>query len=455
VYSWWFGHDFPAWRAGDPPRFFPLNLRPFVNHASHATGTETLEPGCPPEIDLRYLPTGLQTLGGVPFDILDPAQNDGKGILMLGRPAPGTLDKVAATIRETAGPIPIGRKLAGLAFLRIRWHCRLEKMSFEETWLRPTCRVVYDDGSWLVVDSFLIWHAGLFFDEWNDSDDVVRPYYRLGWKGNSPTGARVTLHTVEWVNPYPEKTIRHIEFVTPEFADVRGKRVSDMMEAIVAITGVEPVARDLAFWKDRPGRDPLLPPRPEPLSGVPLTAAGDPRPRNDGTWASSLQTPSGPVAYTVKPLDGSGFYRHFTDIYDMAYCEIDFRPFGAEVTFEKPLALSRVEIRGPTSLGGHWGAFAPRTKKADVTVEVSEDGKTWRKAGELRGVSADADFLPVDLGTRDGAGIKAVRLTGTVAPYRQHYHPVQVQGDVFWRSEKHWNPSFTWRFVSPERGATP
>ena len=28
-------------------------------------------------------------------------------------------------------------------------------MSFEENWLRPTCRVVYDDGSWLVVDPLL------------------------------------------------------------------------------------------------------------------------------------------------------------------------------------------------------------------------------------------------------------------------------------------------------------
>ncbi len=114
--------------------------------------------------------------------------------------------------------------------------------------------------------------------------------------------------------------------------------------------------------------------------------------------------------------------------------------------------VPRVEIRGLISLGGHWGAYAPRTKKADVIVEVSEDGTAWRKAGELRGISADADFLPVDLG---GASVKAIRMTGTVRPYRGNYHPVHVQGDMFWPQETHYNPSFVWRAFAAEKGTVP
>ncbi len=137
---------------------------------------------------------------------------------------------------------------------------------------------------------------------------------------------------------------------------------------------------------------------------------------------------------------------------DRTLPEAVMRNLQARYHLDEPLALQSIDVRGPTSLGAHWGAYAPRGKKADVTVEVSADGATWRRAGELKGISADADFLPVDLG---GATVKAVRLSGTVWPYREAYHPVQVQGDQFWRHEPHYNPSFWWRFVSPEHGATP
>ncbi|MFB3893073.1 MAG: glycoside hydrolase family 20 zincin-like fold domain-containing protein [Phycisphaerae bacterium] len=458
VHAWWYGHDRPAWRAGDRPKFMPLDLRPWANHPSHATGLETMEAGRPAEIDLRYLPTGLQTLAGVPFDIIDPATRNGNGLVMMGRPVAGTLPKVAATIREGAGPIPVGRKIASLAFLRKGWHCRTEKMYFGETWLRPTCRVVYDDDTWLVADCFLIWHAGLFDDGWDHNDMITLPYYRAGWYGNCPTGSKVELDAAEWVNPYPDKTVKHVDFFTPEFADKNGKRVSDMMEALVAMTAVEATPRDLAFWKARAESPkaqaaycdlpPLLPPRRE-QSGVVLKPVGDMGGRTDNL-RSLLQTAAGQIGYTLKPLGQGKCARHFTDIYDLAYCDVDFSDFGVEVTFDKPFVLSRVELRGPTSLGGHWGAFATRAKKADVAVEVSEDGKTWRKAGELRGISADADFLPVDLGGAAGIPVKAVRMTGTAGPYRLHYHPVQVQGDIFWRGVPHYNPSFTWRFVAPK-----
>jgi len=444
VYDFWYGYDFPGFRAGTRPNFMMLDLRKYVNHLSHPTGRETLESGRPPEIDLRYLPTGTQMLAGVPFDIIDPAKNDGKGVLMLGRSSPGTIPRVLPTIAEKAGPIPIEKKLASLVFLRKRWHCRTEEMSFEETWLRPTCRVVYEDGTWLPVDSFMYYHSGFFFDEWNNANDVTRPYYRLGWQGNCPNGQQVTLDVVEWVNPYPERTIRQIDFFTPEFEDVRGLRVSDMMEAFVAITGVEPTPRDVAFWKDRPGRIAVLPPRKESAEkgrGIVLKAV------DMGRGQGNLVGGAGSIGYAVKLLGGGQIAREYQQIYDICYCDQDFQEFGIEMMLNEPAAFDRLEIRGPVSFAGHWASRAQRKRKVDVSAEVSEDGKTFRKAGELKGLSADVDFIPLDL---QGKPIKAIRMMATALPYSENYLPVQVQGDIFDSHCPHANPSFSWRFVAPD-----
>ncbi len=72
--------------------------------------------------------------------------------------------------------------------------------------------------------------------------------------------------------------------------------------------------------------------------------------------------------------------------------------------------------------------------------------------GVLKGLSADADFIPLDLGEH---ALKAIRMTGSAAPYRLHYHPVQFQGDIFWRNVPHWNPSFTWRLFAPGASSRP
>ena len=49
------------------------------------------------------------------------------------------------------------------------------------------------------------------------------------------------LSVVEWVNPYPELAIKELDFFTPDFDG----RVNPMCEAIVAITGIEPIEQDL------------------------------------------------------------------------------------------------------------------------------------------------------------------------------------------------------------------
>ena len=199
-----------------------------------------------PEIDLRYVPAGRQVLSGVEFDIIDPAANNGKSILMLGRPFPGiTHSKDAAGVSETAGPIPVGRKIASFAFLRTRWQATLCFNNWRDGWLRPTCRVVYDDDTWLPVDSY--WACDPQ-DYWN-VNYTVAPFERMGWLGNCPDGSFVRLGVVEWVNPYPSKVVKSLDFFTPGFEEGDGKkRPNANCEAIVAITGVEPIEQDFNYW---------------------------------------------------------------------------------------------------------------------------------------------------------------------------------------------------------------
>jgi hypothetical protein len=453
VNAWWYHREFPAWLPGERPKFFKLDLRPFVNHTSQATNRERLEAGRPPEIDLRYLPTGTQTLSGVPFDIIDPATNNGKALLMLGRPKPPILPSVAEGISEKTGPIPVGKRLASLAFLRTQWFCGTGgPLYWADTWLHPTCRVVYDDDTWLVVDSFLFSHVGYYRERWNTNDSGTGMHYRLGWQGNSPTGDKVTLHVVEWVNPYPDRVIKNLEYFTPAFEGPTGKRVNDHMEATVAITGVETTPRDVAFWETKSDRSPRLPSAKPSLGGIEIQPKRS-APTNS-TWNVSAVAAGDSVNYRLEPSDGaqchSGpYYLTNQSRYDFVYCPLDFRDFSATITFEKPISLQRIELQGPVSFGGpNFAAFAARTKKIDVTVEFSEDNQTWRKAGERRGLSADADFLPVEL---PATSLKSLRLTGRASPYSQHYAPVQVRGDMFWPELPHWNPHFYWRIFTKEK----
>ena len=358
----------------------------------------------------------------------------------MGRPIKHlVLPKVAATIAERAGPIPVGRKFASLVFLRTRWQCAIEWTGFDwDVDLRPTCRVVYDDDTWLVADAFhyhetLGGHGALRYS---------RLYYRRGWEGNTPTGAWAWLSAVEWVNPYPGKTIKELRFFVPEVAG----RMYGLAEAIVAITGIEPVEQDLAFWSNHPERPPFLPPLREPKTpGVELKTAGGNR----------LTGPGVDVKYTLKMSQGTKRWsdnRCLLRPWDGIFRSDEFGPFGVEQVFDKPVRLSRVEVLGPLMTSVESPRDPRAGRKVDVRVEFSRDGQTWQRAGELRGISGDADFLPLEL---PGDEIKAIRLTGDCPPlYRNFYVGPSGNKDYFpfLFTYQCVCPHFHWRLFAPVEG---
>ncbi len=69
-----------------------------------------------PEDDLHYMPTGLLTLYGVPFRVIDPADNRGRSCVVLrAGPGPGTRTNRAEYPRSVT--IPVGRRTNVFYFL--------------------------------------------------------------------------------------------------------------------------------------------------------------------------------------------------------------------------------------------------------------------------------------------------------------------------------------------------
>jgi hypothetical protein len=445
---WNFRRELPSWRAGDRPTFVPIDIRKYVNSTSIPEGLDRVASGRPPPLNLRNLPAGEQVLSGVKFDIIDPKMNGGKSMLVLGRPPKEmTHAKDAANIAESAGPISVGRKLASLVFLRARWKASVQSAPPWSAWLLPVCRVVYEDGSWLTVDCFPGSDA---WEDWSHSSSTPIVNYllwRVGWSGKTPAGQAVVLRVIEWVNPYPEKQIKEIHFSTPGFEEAEGrKRTSNHCEVIVAISGVEPIDQDYRFWAKSASRPPLLPVfNGYSTPGTLLGRVSDPRAtglklklanKQVQTDSTLVLTPNASIltAMEAAPISSNdcGQIRNATDC---------FEPFGVTQSFETPIKLCRVEVRGPTFGIGVKSQSLGRNHRLDVELSISEDGEHWRKCGELRGISADADFQAIEFSP---ATLKKIRLTATAAPYRRDYPAgYDAAADVDY-------PFFVWRLVAAD-----
>jgi len=446
---WHFRRDLPSWRAGDRPGSFTLDLRPFANHTGHPTGMEPLEPGRTPAVDLRYVPKGRQLLSGVEFDLIDPATNDGKSILMLGRPIPGvTHPKDARTVSESAGPIPVQRKMASLVFLHAGWQASTQSFLWGERWLLPVCRVVYDDDSWLPVDSFRIHDKEDYWNEMTVGNCAGLPQFleRVGWLGNCPGGSVVLLRVSEWVNPYPEKTVKCLQFVTPAYEEGEDvKRPNPQCQGIVAMTGVEPIEQDFNYWSKRPDRLPLLPPvKPPQRAAVAVKRLWEDW--RGGRVTLHLKGPAGESTSTLELTPGAAYATNRTARSDcgMVYCNANYKPFDVVQTFDPPTRLCRVDVRGPSYGVDHEYSFG-RTHRIDVTVKISEDGETWRRAGGVKGIAGDADFQPVEF---EPALVKKLRLTADPGPYHEEYNPGMAHPVA--RLDY---PYFVWRLFTPAASA--
>jgi hypothetical protein len=156
--------------------------------------------------DMRFLPTGRQTFRGIPFDIIEPAKNDGKASLIL-------FSTVRPYFPTEAEVKKIGRKARSIYFLHgVGWNSKNKVATYT---------VTYADGTKVEIPI----RGGKEIDNWWQPKDGES--CRVAWSGPNLAASSVGLLIYPWQNPHPDKAIAAIRF-----ASARTKSIT----CIVAVT---------------------------------------------------------------------------------------------------------------------------------------------------------------------------------------------------------------------------
>ena len=157
-------------------------------------------------------PAGKRLFGGIPFDIIDPKENESRSCILLA-------SKWRPYFPMAVRGIKMGRRADVLHFLVTAACCRpygVEAARFV---------VHYEDGTKTVIPLV----AGVHIGEW------WRPTYlseaRTVWEGLVPRIRNVFLYS--WKNPHPKKVIKTIDFLSVW----DGKSDFRIVPALIAITG--------------------------------------------------------------------------------------------------------------------------------------------------------------------------------------------------------------------------
>jgi len=425
--------ELPSWRDGVQKEFFKIDMRAACNW-SHidpvpGDGRDWLDWG--PNNDLRRMPRGDVQFEEVPFQVIDPATNRGKSIIMVGALPKNSRLTVPGASRE----IPVARKAASLVFLRAnikRGHV-------------PGYRITYAGGRFLTVPlephgneskkyscyglyppgkpSRAPDDPGAFYKRAKHGMvELFSLFYRPAWLGNTTAGdpVKITLH--EWVNPYPELDIESVSVRYPL------GRQSSRIEVLFAVTGVAPTARDLTLWQDR-RKFPVVEP-----NAVEIQAGDTPVIPEDGDWAEEGPTPTtylDPEGNKVCTVTGLEIHdpkwtkpRNLFKRMDDA-CLAN----SGTIQFAEPKVCRKIAVRGLFCYEYHGDKVhygISEFRRTDYTIEVSADGKTWRQAAAKQGIcgedGAHVHALP-------GTPIKAVRVKLSGRHYALERAPRNTVGE--------------------------
>ena len=149
-----------------------------------------------PDNDIREIPTGKQTLAGIPFRIGEPGEKN----------APTCI-----TVRSHRWPhhpeaitgIPIGGQFNSLLFLHTGTYVPKKKGQ-----LVYTFRVQYERGG---PEEIPI-RAGLQVVDWTKPVDGL-PGSVIAWSGHTGDGRMAAIFCTPWENPHPDRKIRSVDFV--------------------------------------------------------------------------------------------------------------------------------------------------------------------------------------------------------------------------------------------------
>ena len=178
-----------------------LDLRPVANMGFRDEVADDRKGGWTDQgdNDLSGLATGPAVLQNIPFTIIDPASNGGKGMVVLQA-------KSRPFLPSTIGPIAVKRTVDSLVFLQTAaW-------SWQAGALAATYTASYEDGSRVDIPI----RVGAHLNDWWSLKQVADPGATLITQvpsAKSPTG-KVGLYGYRWRNPAPQKPIASLSLAS-------------------------------------------------------------------------------------------------------------------------------------------------------------------------------------------------------------------------------------------------
>lgn len=166
--------------------FKPVDLRSVLNQPlKHTAGDASA-------LDYHNLPVGLQNFLGVPFEIVDPAQNDNRSVLVMqGNMTPGMPQQVE--------DIAIHRNVRVLYFLQSAFYPSVNVMA--------RYRINYENGSTeeIAID-------GSNVGDWYNPREMADAF--VAWSDAEADTPTVGLYLFRWLNPHPELKVRSLDIVS-------------------------------------------------------------------------------------------------------------------------------------------------------------------------------------------------------------------------------------------------
>lgn len=205
-----------------PERCVPIDLRPFATTSFTDEKEGDRQGGWFDQgtNDFRTMPLGPQLAGGVPFDIIDPAQNGGRSCIVLRG---GMRTYFPAAIRG----IRVEGKFSRLFFLHTA--------AWAFTGRSPGCyRIHYENGE---REEFRMLCNSNIGDWWNIAP---LPEAKTGIVSTNSAGHTIGTYVASWENPHPDWKIVSVDFLSAE--EARGTEVDWLptespVPVLIALTG--------------------------------------------------------------------------------------------------------------------------------------------------------------------------------------------------------------------------
>ena len=179
----------------DSERVIPIDLRPYATRSftDEVEGDQLGGWTDQGNNDFRMMPLGEQTFAGVPFEIIDPAQNNDKSCIVLK-------GSNKAFFPEKVEGIKVNTHLSRLFFLHTAAWCYGGNIG--------EYRINYADGTVEVAPLI----SGVNINDWWTPGEQPDSYVAL--VKENPAKGTVALWTYAWENPYPNKEIGSIDFIS-------------------------------------------------------------------------------------------------------------------------------------------------------------------------------------------------------------------------------------------------